>query len=69
MTSHETIRRDLNASTAAIAGHLSRYAKLAAQASTSYSSSGVLQEDVGRRKAELEGELTGALEAVRAPGQ
>ena len=62
----ETLRRDLHASTAQVSSLLTRYAKLAAQASTSYSSSGILKDDVGRRKDELEGELDGALESVRS---
>ena len=62
----ETLRRDLHASTAQVSSLLTRYAKLAAQASTSYSSSGILKDDVGRRKDELEGELDSALESVRS---
>lgn len=50
---------------AQISSLLTNYAKLAAQASTSYSSSGTLKEDVGRRKEELEGDLNGALDTVR----
>lgn len=61
----ETLRRDLHASTAQCSSLLTRYSKLAAQASTSYSSSGLLKDDVGRRKEELEEELTGALDTVR----
>jgi hypothetical protein len=60
----ETLRRDLHASTAQCSSLLTRYSKLAAQASTSYSSSGLLKDDVGRRKEELEEELTGALDTV-----
>ncbi|KAM0750164.1 V-snare-domain-containing protein [Meredithblackwellia eburnea MCA 4105] len=58
----ETIRRDLHSTTASISSLLTTYAKLAAQASTSYSSSGVLKEDVGRRKEELEGDINAALD-------
>lgn len=63
----ETLRRDLHESTAAISALLTRFSKLAAQASTSYASSGSLKEDVGRRKEELEGEINEALETVRPP--
>ncbi|BGP06428.1 Golgi SNAP receptor complex member 1 [Rhodotorula toruloides] len=62
----ETLRRDLHASTAQCSSLLTRYSKLAAQASTSYSSSGLLKDDVGRRKEELEEELTGALDTFSA---
>ncbi|KAL8293482.1 hypothetical protein RQP46_000183 [Phenoliferia psychrophenolica] len=49
-----------------ISSLLTTYAKLAAQASTSYSSSGVLKEDVGRRKEELEGDLNQALDTFES---
>lgn len=64
----ENVRRELHASTANVSALLTRYSKLAAQASTSYSSSGLLKEDVGRRKEELEGEINEALETV-SPGE
>ena len=62
----ETVRRDLHSTTATVSSLLTRYSKLAAQASTSYSSSGTLAEDITRRKDELETELNGSLEVVRA---
>ncbi|BGP23175.1 golgi SNAP receptor complex member 1 [Rhodotorula toruloides] len=62
----ETLRREMHASTAQCSSLLTRYSKLAAQASTSYSSSGLLKDDVGRRKEELEEELTGALDTFSA---
>lgn len=61
----DTVRRDLHASTAQVSSLLTRYSKLAAQASTAYSSSGLLNEDTGRRKEEIEGELNSTLETVR----
>ncbi|GAA5834868.1 hypothetical protein JCM5353_004907 [Sporobolomyces roseus] len=58
----DTVRRDLHATTAQCSSLLTRYSKLAAQASTSYSSNGQLRDDLGRKKAELEEELDGALD-------
>ena len=60
----DTVRRDLHATTAQCSSLLTRYSKLAAQASTSYSSNGQLRDDLGRKKAELEEELDGALDTV-----
>ena len=60
----DTVRRDLHATTAQCSSLLTRYSKLAAQASTSYSSNGQLRDDLGRKKAELEQELDGALDTV-----
>ncbi|GAA5934792.1 Gos1p [Sporobolomyces koalae] len=62
----DTLRRDLHATTAQCSSLLTRYSKLAAQASTSYSSNGQLREDIGRRKQELEEELDGALATFSA---
>jgi len=63
----DTVRRDLHATTAQCSSLLTRYSKLAAQASTSYSSNGQLRDDLGRKKAELEEELDGALDTVSLP--
>ncbi|KAI5477537.1 hypothetical protein MNV49_006125 [Pseudohyphozyma bogoriensis] len=65
-SSIETVRRELHAQTATISSLLTNYAKLAAQAQTSYSSSGVLREDVGRRKEEIETDLNAALDTFSA---
>lgn len=65
MSATETLRRDLHASTANVSSLLTRYSKLAQQQSTSYASSGLLKDDVTRRKQELEDEITGALDTVR----
>ncbi|GAA5925100.1 hypothetical protein JCM1841_005786 [Sporobolomyces salmonicolor] len=62
----ETVRRDLHATTAQCSSLLTRYSKLAAQASTSYASSGLLKDDIGRRKGEIEEELNGALDTFAA---
>ncbi|GAA5831731.1 hypothetical protein JCM3766R1_004996 [Sporobolomyces carnicolor] len=62
----DTVRRDLNATTAQCSSLLTRYSKLAAQASTSYSSNGKLRDDLGRQKEDLEQELDGALDLFAA---
>ncbi|GAA5974207.1 hypothetical protein JCM11641_003327 [Rhodosporidiobolus odoratus] len=66
MSATETLRRDLHASTANVSSLLTRYSKLAQQQSTSYASSGLLKDDVTRRKQELEDEITGALDTFSA---
>lgn len=60
----ESTRRDLHSTTATLSSLLTKFAKLAAQASTSYSSSGVLSEDLGRVREEIEGEINAALDTV-----
>jgi len=60
----ETVRRDLHQTTAAVSGLLTKYSKLAASASTSYSSSGLLKDDLTRRKEELETEIDGTMDTV-----
>ena len=60
----ESTRRDLHSTTSTLSSLLTKFAKLAAQASTDYSSSGVLKEDLGRQREELEGEIQGSLETV-----
>lgn len=60
----EVVRRDLHQTTAAVSGLLTKYSKLAASASTSYGSSGRLQEDLNRRKEEMELEIDGTIETV-----
>ncbi|GAA6028023.1 hypothetical protein JCM8097_001835 [Rhodosporidiobolus ruineniae] len=62
MASADNLRRDLHTSTANVSSLLTRYSKLAAQANTSYSSSGLVKDDLVRRKNDLEGELTQALD-------
>lgn len=61
----ETLRRDLHASAAQCSSLLTRYSKLAQQASTSYSSSGLVKDDLARRSADLEQEITAAFDSVR----
>lgn len=60
----ETVRRDLHQTTAAVSGLLTKYSKLAASASTSYSSSGMLKDDLTRRKEEMETEIDGTIDTV-----
>lgn len=60
----ETVRRDLHQTTATVSGLLTKYSKLAASASTSYSSSGMLKDDLTRRKEEIEQEIDGAVASV-----
>ncbi|ORY79307.1 hypothetical protein BCR35DRAFT_304715 [Leucosporidium creatinivorum] len=62
----ETVRRDLHQTTAAVSGLLTKYSKLAASASTSYSSSGLLKDDLTRRKEELETEIDGTIDTFAA---
>ncbi|GAA5962820.1 hypothetical protein JCM3765_001533 [Sporobolomyces pararoseus] len=62
----DTVRRDLHATTATCSSLLTRYSKLAAQASTSYSSNGKLKDDFSRQKSELEQELDGVLDTFAA---
>ncbi|GAA5924404.1 hypothetical protein JCM10213_004570 [Rhodosporidiobolus nylandii] len=62
----ETLRRDLHASIANVSSLLTRYSKLASQASTSYASSGLLKDDTTRRKQELEAEISAALDTFSA---
>ncbi|TNY18887.1 snare region anchored in the vesicle membrane C-terminus-domain-containing protein [Rhodotorula diobovata] len=59
----ETLRRDLHASAAQCSSLLTRYSKLAQQASTSYSSSGLVKDDLARRSADLEQEITAAFDS------
>lgn len=60
----ETVRRDLHTTTANVSSLLTRYSKLAQSASSSYSASGVLKDDMTRRKQEIETEINGALDTV-----
>ncbi|BGP38495.1 protein transport protein gos1 [Rhodotorula kratochvilovae] len=62
----ETLRRDLHASAAQCSSLLTRYSKLAQQASTSYASSGLVKDDLHRRRTELEDEITAAFDAFSA---
>ncbi|GAA6000261.1 hypothetical protein JCM10207_007929 [Rhodosporidiobolus poonsookiae] len=62
----DTVRRDLHATTATVSSLLTRYSKLANQASTSYSSSGLLKDDITKRKDDLEDEITAALDTFSA---
>ena len=61
----ETVRRDLHTTTANVSSLLTRYSKLAQSASSTYSASGILKDDLTRRKQELETEINGALDTVR----
>lgn len=60
----ETVRRDLHTTTANVSSLLTRYSKLAQSASSSYSASGILKDDLTRRKQELETEIDGSLDTV-----
>ncbi|GAA6005658.1 hypothetical protein JCM11491_003716 [Sporobolomyces phaffii] len=62
----DTVRRDLHASTAQCSSLLTRYSKLAAQASTSYSSNGHLRDDFDQHRSQLEHELDTALDTFAA---
>ena len=48
-----------------ISNLLTNYSKLAQQTSTTYSSSGLLLEDLGRKKGEMEEEIKANLDEVR----
>jgi hypothetical protein len=60
----ETVKRDLHQSTAQCSALLTRYSKLAASASTSYSASGLVKDDLATRRTELEDEITAAFNTV-----
>jgi len=60
----ETLRRDLHASAAQCSSLLTRYSKLAQQASTSYSSSGLVKDDLSRRRKDLEDEISNSFDSV-----
>ena len=60
----DTVRRDIHATTATCSSLLTRYSKLAALASTSYSSNGKLKDDFSRQKQDLEQELDAVLDTV-----
>ncbi|GAA5976573.1 hypothetical protein JCM10908_005552 [Rhodotorula pacifica] len=62
----ETVKRDLHQSTAQCSALLTRYSKLAASASTSYSASGLVKDDLSTRRTELEEEMTGAFSTFSA---
>lgn len=60
----ETVKRDLHQSTAHCSALLTRYSKLAASASSSYSASGLVKDDLAQRRHELEDELKAAFDTV-----
>ncbi|GAA5975650.1 hypothetical protein JCM5350_002680 [Sporobolomyces pararoseus] len=62
----DTVRRDIHATTATCSSLLTRYSKLAALASTSYSSNGKLKDDFSRQKQDLEQELDAVLDTFAA---
>ncbi|KWU41437.1 V-snare-domain-containing protein [Rhodotorula sp. JG-1b] len=62
----ETVKRDLHQSTAQCSALLTRYSKLAASASTSYSASGLVKDDLATRRTELEDEITAAFNTFSA---
>lgn len=63
----ETVKRDLHQSTAQCSALLTRYSKLAASASTSYSASGLVKDDLSARRTELEDEISAAFSTVSCP--
>ncbi|KAK4051832.1 protein transport protein gos1 [Microbotryomycetes sp. JL201] len=62
----EVVRRDLHQTTANVSALLTKYAKLAQSASSSYNASGILKDDHQRRQHELEHEIDGALDTFAA---
>ncbi|GAA6018343.1 hypothetical protein JCM8202_001341 [Rhodotorula sphaerocarpa] len=62
----ETVKRDLHQSTAHCSALLTRYSKLAASASSSYSASGLVKDDLAQRRHELEDELKAAFDTFAA---
>ncbi|GAA5866600.1 hypothetical protein JCM3774_004026 [Rhodotorula dairenensis] len=62
----ETVKRDLHQSTAQCSALLTRYSKLAASASTSYSASGLVNDDLSSRRTELEDEINAAFSTFSA---
>ncbi|POY72581.1 hypothetical protein BMF94_4408 [Rhodotorula taiwanensis] len=62
----ETVKRDLHQSTAQCSALLTRYSKLAASASTSYSASGLVKDDLAQRRQELEDEIRAAFDTFAA---
>ncbi|KAK4058418.1 protein transport protein gos1 [Microbotryomycetes sp. JL221] len=62
----ETVRRDLHQTTANVSALLTKYSKLAATASSSYSASGILKDDHKRRQQDLEHEIDGTLDTFAA---
>ncbi|GAA6052712.1 hypothetical protein JCM3770_007187 [Rhodotorula araucariae] len=60
----ETLRRDVHASAAQCSSLLTRYSKLAQQASTAYASSGRVHGDLGRTRSELEDEIHAQLDLL-----